>query len=68
MKVQVTTKDVKKEDRLCIKSPSPEVECEKVVFQILPLISGVNFSNNMSIPHARVSMSETEHDTIFETS
>ena len=66
--MQVTTKVVKKEDRLCMKSPPPEAECEKGVFQIQTLVSGVNFSNNMSVSQARVNMSEIEHDTTFETS
>ena len=66
--MQVTTKDVKKEDRLSMKSPPSEVECEKGVFQIQAPVSGVNFSDNMSIPKARVNTSETEHDTTFETS
>ena len=46
----------------------PEAECEKGVFQIQTLISGVNFSNNMSISQSRVNMSEIEHDSTFETS
>ena len=66
--MQVTTKDVKKEDRLCMKSPPPEADCAKGVFQIQMPISGVNFSNNMSKLQARVNMSETEHDTKFKTS
>ena len=50
-----------------MKSLPLEVECAKGDFQIQPPISGFNFSN-MSIPRARVSMSETEHDATFETS
>ena len=50
-----------------MKSPLLEAECAKGVFQIQPPISGVNFSNNMSVPQTRVNMNETEHDTTFET-
>ena len=66
--MQVTTKDVKKEERLCMKSPPPEVECKKGVFQVQTLVSGVIVSNDMSISQAIVNMNETEHDTTFETS
>ena len=48
--------------------PSPlQAECVKGVFQIKPPISCVSFSYNMSIPKARVNISENEHDTTFET-
>ena len=46
--MQVTTKDAKKADRVCMKSPLPEAECAKIFFQPQPHIFGVNFSNNMS--------------------
>ena len=46
----------------------PEAEFEKGVFQIQTLVSGVNFSNNMSVSQARVNMSKIEHDTAFKTS
>ena len=36
----------KKEDRLYMKSPTPEAKCTKTVFQIQSPIYGVNFSNN----------------------
>ena len=39
----------KKEDRLYMKSPTPEVKCTKSVFQIQSPICGVNFSNNLSV-------------------
>ena len=65
--MQVTTKDVKKEDRLRMKSPPPEAEWEKGIFQIQTLVFGVNFSNNMSISQASVNMSGIEHDITFET-
>ena len=38
----------KKEDRLYMKSPTPEAKCTKTVFQIQSPIYGVNFSNNLS--------------------
>ena len=37
--------------RLCIKSPAPGALCAKSVFQMQPPISGVNFSNNILVPH-----------------
>ena len=49
--MQVTTKNIKKEDRLCMKSPTLEALCTKDVFQIQPPISGANFSNNISVPN-----------------
>ena len=49
-KGQVTTKNIKK-DRLCMKSPVLEVLFAKGAFQIQSHISGVNFSNDISIPH-----------------
>ena len=48
-----------------MKSPPPQAECKKGV---QPTISGVNVSNNVSIPQFRVNMRETEYDTTFETS
>ena len=68
IKVQVTTEDLKQEYTLCMKSPPPEAESSKGAFQIQPPISGVNFSNNVTVPKAIVNMSETEHDTTFKTS
>ena len=66
--MQITTKDINKEDRLCMKSSPEETQCAKGVFQIQPPISGANFSNNISTPQVRVNMRETEHDKTFETS
>ena len=40
----------------------------KSVSQIHPSVSGVNFSNNISIPQVRVNIKKTEHDTTFEIS
>ena len=51
IKLQITTKNIKKDYRLCMKSQAPEKMCAKGVFQIQPPISGVNFSNNISIAH-----------------
>ena len=48
IKVQVTTKDIKKEDRVCMKSPTSEAQFAECVFQIQPSICAVNFSNNIS--------------------
>ena len=42
-----------------MKSPSPETWYAKGVFQTKAPISGVNFSNNISIPQIRVNMRET---------
>ena len=58
MKVQGTTKVIKKEDRLCMKSPTLEGSCVDCVFQIQSPICGVNFSNNISTPQVRVNMME----------
>ena len=66
--MQVTTKAVKKGNRLCMKSLPPKAECTKDVFQTQPPISGVNLSINMSVLQTMVNMSETEHYTTFETS
>ena len=38
-------------ERLCMKSPAPEVLRAKSVFQIQPPISVVKFSNSISVPH-----------------
>ena len=34
-----------------MKSPAPETLCAKGVFQIQPHISGVDFLNNVLVPH-----------------
>ena len=39
----------KKEDRLYMKSPTPETKCTKSVFQIQSPVCEVNFPNNLSI-------------------
>ena len=36
-----------------MKSPTPEAKCAKGVFQIQSPISGVNYSNNISITQVR---------------
>ena len=59
-KEQVNTKNIKKEDRFCMKSLARETQCAKGVFQIQLRISGISFSNNITIPKLR--------DTTFETS
>ena len=48
--MQVTTKDIKKENRLSMKPLPLKALCAKGVFQIRLPISGVNFPNNISIP------------------
>lgn len=63
--MQITTKIVKKEDRLGMKT---ETGCAKGVFQNQLPIYDVNISNNKSIPQARVNMNETEKDTTLEIS
>ena len=48
--MQVTTKDIKKQNRLSMKPLPLKALCAKGVFQIRLPISGVNFPNNISIP------------------
>ena len=43
-------------------------EISKGVFQIYPNVSGVNFSNNISVSQVRVNIKETEHGITFEIS
>ena len=43
--MQVTTEDIKKEDRLCMKSPSPDAYCATGVFKVQPPISCAKFSS-----------------------
>ena len=63
----VTAKDIKKEDRLCMKSLSPEQRhSAKGVFQIHSILPDVNSSNDIEILQVRVNIKETEHDTTFE--
>ena len=42
-KEQVTTTNIKKEHRLCTKSPAPDTLSAKDVFQTQPPFPGVNF-------------------------
>ena len=56
IKVQITTIDIKKEGGLYMKSPPPEPQCAKDVFQIQLPICGAKFSKNISI--SQVNMSE----------
>ena len=51
-----------------MKSPTPEAQCAEGVFQIQFPICGVYFSNNISIPLARVNKRKTELESTFETS
>ena len=48
--------------------PTEAYQCKKGVSQIHPPVSGVNFSNNISIPQPRVNIKKTEHDATFEIS
>ena len=54
-----------------MKSPTPEAQCAKGVFQIQsPIqspICGVYFSNNISVPQVRVNKGKTELDSTFKT-
>ena len=64
MKEQVTTK---KEDRLYMKSPTPEAYYAEDVFQLQSPTCGVNFSNNINNP-GQVQWDENLIDSTFETS
>ena len=66
--MQVTTKHIKKEEILCMKSPPPRGGACNGGFSDSTPISGATFSNNMSITQARVNMSVAECETTFETS
>ena len=46
-----------------MKSPNPETQCPKDIFQIQSPICSVYFSNNLSIPQIRVNKRETELDS-----
>ena len=48
--------------------PQRHISAKMGVSQIHPPVSGVNFSNNMSIPQVRVSIKKTKHYTTFEIS
>ena len=63
MNVWITTKDIEKEDRICMKSPPKEA---KVAFQSHSPVSGLSFSNNISVTQVRVNIKETGHDTTFK--
>ena len=45
-----------------------EALCAEDVFQIQPLICGINFSNDTSIHQVRLNKSEIELGSAFETS
>ena len=68
IKVQVTTKDIKR--KTCFTwNPHPQRHrMRRVFFQIQLPISGINFSIIIFISLVRVNMRETEHDKTFETS
>ena len=65
--MRITTKDIKKEDRLCMKSPAKEDGLvQRAFFKFIPLVSGLDLSNNISVPQVRVNIRKIEHDTTFE--
>ena len=66
--MRITTKDIKKEERRCMKSSPPRRIVQRQFFQIHPSVSGVNCSNNKLITQVKVNISETEHDTTFKIS
>ena len=69
IKVRITTKDIKKEDRLFMKSPTKEGGIvQRVFFKFIPPppVSGLNLSINISAPQLRVKIRKIEHDTTFE--
>ena len=55
----MTTKDIKRETQ-------GRRHSAKGVFQIHSPVSGLNLSNNMSIPRVRVNIRETEREITFE--
>ena len=52
--------------KVCMES-SPQRHSAKGVFQIHPPVSGVNFSNKMSIPQVGVKIRKTKHGTTFNS-
>ena len=65
--MRITTKDIKKEDKLCMKSqPKEEGMVQRVFFKFNPPVSDLNLSNNISVPQVRVNIREIEHDATFE--
>ena len=64
----ITSFLLKKEDRLYMKSPSPEAEYAEGVLQIQSPVCGVNFSNNILTTQVRINETETEFESTFETS
>ena len=65
-KVRITIKNIKKEDRICMKSVPKEGDIvQRAFFKSIP-VSGLNLSNDISGPQVRVYIRETERDTTFE--
>ena len=56
--VQLTIQDMTKEDRLCMKSPTPDAQCTKSVFlvQSIPPICAANFANKTA--NVRLNMTQ----------
>ena len=51
-----------------VKIQSFAVNHESRLLKSNPGVSGLNFSNNISVSQVRVDVRETEHDTTFEIS
>ena len=67
IQVQITMKDIKKDDRLCMKSlPQEGGIMQRVFLEIHLPVAGLNLSNNISVPQVRVNIREIERDTSFE--
>lgn len=60
IKLQVTIKDVKREDSLCMKCPTPELYCARMFFIFNPLFVLLTFQ--------MLYQSQAEHDPAFATS
>ena len=50
-----------------MKSPAKEDGLvQRAFFKFMPLVSGLDLSNNISVPQVRVNIREIEHYTTFE--
>ena len=66
--MRITTKDIKKRRQALHEIRTQRKSHRaKVVFQIHPrTVSGLNLSNNISVPQVTVNIRETEHSTFFD--
>ena len=64
IKVQVTTKDNKNEEKLCKKTSNPDVQCREDVFQVQLHIYVLNFSNNMFNFSNNILRGQSQHKEI----